>query len=337
MERGGISPSNVYELARYPFMSDAERYLRSVGFTLEEAITDSVLKRSHERIELAIRRKEVNLDLSDSDVEIISFYIAMLVVRAVSSGWLTNVFARAEGERSRRAFMEESSYAICRIVNQLLGLNLRHVDRIPFVLNEIERLKIEFSASIFEYLKVNSELGQIDNPKLSLINNYLHNGIVYLTRDTVTDLVKDQFSFLIKKRISKIQVPVKLPESLASMVDEFRRRVPKPRNIPSQKKYGYVEEILRSDVQDGRHRILWLILPPYLVNVKHLPDEEAAEVIRSYIERIGWREPRADRLIRYNIKRARRIGLMPPTLDRLRQTHPDLYNIIMKSIGKEGV
>ncbi len=326
--------TNAYELARYPFLPNAEEYLRNIGFTLEEATSASVVARARERIELAIRNKKVNLDLSNNDIEILSFYIAMLIVKSLANNWLTHIFARAEGERAKEAFATESKQAVCRIINQLFRLNLQPVERIPFVLNDAEALKVEFSAPVVDYLKVNSQLGQIDNPKLALVNNYLHQGIIYMTRERVVDLVKDQFSSLIKKRIARIQLPTKLPEPLLEVVNEFKGKLPKPKISSSPKRFEYIEEILRSNVQDGRHRILWLILPPYLVNIKHLSEDEAFEILRSYIDRIGWKEPRADRIIRYNIRRARRIGLLPPTLERLRQTHPDLYTIIVESIGK---
>src|SRR5579884_4012466 len=289
--------TNAYELARYPFLPNAEEYLRNIGFTLEEATSASVVARARERIELAIRNKKVNLDLSNNDIEILSFYIAMLIVKSLANNWLTHIFARAEGERAKEAFATESKQAVCRIINQLFRLNLQPVERIPFVLNDAEALKVEFSAP-------------------------------------VVDLVKDQFSSLIKKRIARIQLPTKIPEPLLEVVNEFKGKLPKPKISSSPKRFEYIEEILRSNVQDGRHRILWLILPPYLVNIKHLSEDEAFEILRSYIDRIGWKEPRADRIIRYNIRRARRIGLLPPTLERLRQTHPDLYTIIVESIGK---
>lgn len=324
---------NVYELARYPFIPAAEEYLRSTGFTLEEATTEPVLGRVKQRIELAIKRKKVDLDLSDIDREIISFYISLLVIKSIADGWLINAFARAEGERSKEAFINETSEAVSRIINQLMGIRLKTVSTLPFSLNETEKLKIEFSAPLVDYLKVNSELGQVDNPKLALVNNYLYRGTIYLTRDRVLDMVRDQFSLMIKRRISDTQVPSKLPARLQALVDEIKKQLPKPRVIDKAKRFEYIERILESKVQDGRHRILWLILPPYLVNVKHLSDDEAIDILKAYVQKIGWKEARAERIIRYNVRRARRIGLMPPTLERLKRTHQDLYNIIVQSIG----
>ena len=193
---------------------------------------------------------------------------------------------------------------------------------------------IEFVAPVTSYLRVNSELGQVDNPKLSLVDNLVYRGMVYLTREKITDMVKDQFSSIILKRLAKVQLPPKLPEQVKDIVEEIRRSLPKPRFNKGAGRFDYIEKVLQATIQDGRHRILWLVLPPYLVNVKHMTEDEALEVIKTYMEKVGWREPRAERVIRYNVRRAKRIGLMPPTLERLKQTHPDLYRIIIDSIGK---
>jgi DNA primase large subunit len=322
--------SNVYELARYPFLPSAEGYLREIGFTLEDATTSSVLSRARERILAAVEGKKIDLALSDTDREILSFYIAMLLVKYTNSGWLARVYSRAEGDRSSDAFKDEEDQAICRILNQLFDMNIMKVGKLPWPENP-NYMRISFSAPVASYLRVTSKLEQLDNPNLALIENVVDRGRVYLTRERVLELVEGQFSVLILELIRRMKPPVSLPQPMKEVADEILLRIPRPRKQDITK-YQYIEKLLKVNVRDGRHRILWLILPPYLVNVKHLSDEEAMDIIKSYMERVGWRESRADRIIRYNIKRARRIGLMPPTLERLEQTSPGLYKIIVESI-----
>jgi DNA primase large subunit len=324
-----VSP---YELARYPFMSAAESYLRQVGFTLEDAAAQPILSRSKERILSAIERRKVDLNLSDTDREIISFYVAMLIVKGAASNWLNRVFARAEGERAKEAFKQEEEGSVCNIINNLFGMNLEVVKRLPFLVDEATAPRIKFVAPVSSYLQVTSELQQLDNPRLALIENYVDGGKIYLTREKLIDLIRDQFSALVLKNLRRMQSPTKLPKELLDAIEEMKSRVPKPSGQPSSTRFQYIEKILQTNIQDGRHRILWLILPPYMVNVKHMSEDEALEAIKSYMERCGWREPRAERIIRYNVRRAKRIGLMPPTLERLEQTSPGLYKIITESI-----
>jgi len=53
-----------------------------------------------------------------------------------------------------------------------------------------------------------------------------------------------------------------------------------------------------------------------------------------YMQKCGWHETNAERLVRYNINRAKRIGLKPPRLERLAETNPGLYRTIVDAIAK---
>jgi|SRR5579875_231356 hypothetical protein len=99
--------------------------------------------------------------------------------------------------------------------------------------------------------------------------------------------------------------------------------------------YEYIERLLSTPVSDGRHRIIWLILTPYLINVKKLSEEDASMLIMKYIDKCNelTNTNAIDRL-QYYIQYATVTGLMPPKLVTLQQTEPDLYNIITKAIGE---
>ncbi|MDG6938889.1 MAG: DNA primase noncatalytic subunit PriX [Nitrososphaerota archaeon] len=333
MASDGAHAVSSYDLARYPFVPAAEAYLREIGFTIEDAVAPSLVSRARERILLAIAKKPVDVLLLDKDREIISFYVSMIIVKATASPWLERRYSKAEGERARDAFKKEDDVAVCRIMNQLFGLKLDMAGRLPWRAGGNDATEIKFHAPLQVYLRVTEELQQLDNPRFSLVDNTVHQGRIYLTRGRVMDFVQDQFAALVLQRLRKMPAPAKLPEPIASIVADMAHRIPKPRFSGESSRFNYVEKVLQANVQDGRHRIVWMILPPYLVNVKHLSDEEAFDIIKKYVDKVGWKEQRADRLIRYNIRRARRISLMPPTLERLAQTSPSLHKIITDSIS----
>jgi hypothetical protein len=88
---------------------------------------------------------------------------------------------------------------------------------------------------------------------------------------------------------------------------------------------------LKHPVSDGRHRMVWLVLAPYLVNVKKVDDEVAIEKIREFVSVAGeTRDLR--RFVEYNVRRARRNGLLPPTYSTLKQEHPDVYGLLPKEV-----
>jgi hypothetical protein len=92
-----------------------------------------------------------------------------------------------------------------------------------------------------------------------------------------------------------------------------------------------VEDLLAHPVSDGRHRLVWLVLAPYLVNVKKFDDETAIEKIRAFVAAAGETSAMR-RFIEYNVRRARRNGLLPPTFATLKAEHPDIYWLLPKEV-----
>ena len=70
------------------------------------------------------------------------------------------------------------------------------------------------------------------------------------------------------------------------------------------------------------------------VNVKKLDDGEAIERIRRFVAAAGETSAMR-RFIEYNVRRARRNGLLPPTLSTLKKEHPDIYWLLPKEVLAE--
>ena len=120
------------------------------------------------------------------------------------------------------------------------------------------------------------------------------------------------------------------PKQLVEVRTSLAKYIPIQRTDRG-KRYAYVDYLLEHPVTDGRHRLTWLVLAPYLVNVKKLPDDEAIEKIRGFVS-VGGETAGMRRFIEYNVKRARRNGLLPPTISTLRNEHPDLYSLLPKEV-----
>jgi hypothetical protein len=335
------SVSREAEFVRYPFIPGVESYLRDSGFSIDD-IADpktisrapDIMARAEERILEALEKKPSEIRYEDRFVEIFSFIVAMIMVKATSSTFLERVFARSEGTRSREAFKEEGVSAMCSLMNGLFDLGMETVEKLPWRATEEARMKLQMRVPAERYLNVMAALQLLDNPRLALVNNTLHLGYIYLSKERLVDIVQDQFSVFIFQRFKKMEKPVRLPPAMQEIVERLSLRLPKPRPYQDSGQYRYIEKILESPIMDGRHRILWLILPPYLINVKKVSDEEAFETIMKYMQKCGWHETNGERLVRYNINRAKRIGLKPPRLERLAETNPGLYKTILDAIAK---
>ena len=112
-------------------------------------------------------------------------------------------------------------------------------------------------------------------------------------------------------------------------------KVPIPSPPPSSK-YRYIERLLENPVLNGRHRLLWLVVAPYLVTVKRLPLDDVRRIALDFFlscSELKDLSGNFERLIDYHLNRCRNLNLYPPSLRTLKFKHPDLYIIIHGTHG----
>lgn len=333
------------DLAGYPFLPEAEAYMKHVGFTLDE-IPARVLERAKARVSEALRRgHDVSIELHDPDVEILSFFVASLLVKACGSSYLTNRFGLVEGLRSAKAFAREKPFVMAKIIERIVGakctpLTVEETRQLAELDPRFERYGTRpsiYRMDVADYLKAASPLLSTGDRRWKLVNNMVDRGLVFLDKEMLGELFADDFGALVSRRIQSMPRPTRLPPSLERVIGDFLQRLPRPRPSPgAPTKYDYVEKLLERPVTDGRHRIVWLILAPYLVNIKGVDDVEAQAQIIDYLHRCGWREEPVERFVRYHVQRARRIGLKPPGLTTLLRRDSGLYRIITQTMGEPG-
>ena len=90
------------EIAKYPFLAEAGKYLQDKGFTLEQFATDPdlqiIVDKAYERIESAANGKIYNPKFDNSDT--FSFLIAIILLKLSGMNTLINRFSLAEARRA---------------------------------------------------------------------------------------------------------------------------------------------------------------------------------------------------------------------------------------------
>jgi hypothetical protein len=313
------------DYARYPFLPKYEGLLRTApSFNSPEF--QKVLTYARERITQAVRGLRGGPLPEDDWAWALSFYVAGLAIRLAGNPVLLNRFARLEAERSRSHFERELGIpkllpSMLRIVNNLFQLDVRYEG------------PDKLSCSLTKYLEALASAPTV-SPRMKLSNRLLDQGRVYMNRQELALLVRGRWHSLILSRLSGIQAFGETPEELQSLTQYAREageslvlRFRRP--LQASAKYEYVEQLLQRPVVDGRHRLVWLVLTPYLVNVKGLEVEEAVGITVDYLRRCGWGESRLERFARYHAQRAKRIGLKPPKLETLQKKDPQLFQLIV--------
>ena len=302
---------------KYPFAPRSRLIFESMP--LDEGLANKeVVGQAESRLLSALGRAQYESHFSGL-VEFTSFFAAALV--ASQDPVLASRFSKKEAERAKAFYVTEPSKEKMLIIFECFGARFSEQDE------GVGHL--DYMTPFEDYLSLLSkyELGRIQKWKLT--RQGLKQGIVQMNDNQLNDLFGDCAQKAIAEGVKNLRRST-FPRQLIGTKASVLRYVPAQR--PRTKRgYEYVEEVLTRPVSDGRHRLVWLVLAPYLVNVKKVDDDEAIETIRAFVSVAGETRD-LKRFVEYNVRRARRNGLLPPTLTTLKTEHPDLYWLLPKEV-----
>ena len=275
------------DLAKYPFLSEAGNYLRELDYSLDEFDDPSkkrVIDRAVERI-IAALDGQVFKQLEDLDTEVVSFLVALIMVRALGMRNVSKKYSLGEARRAEM-FLEQDlkhenkeyirSAVLKRIFNDLFALNVAQEDS-------------KFKVKVSEYLK---RAAYFHDDHWKLVNRVVHNGYVYLKPDETVRLIRDELTIFIYDRINKMEIR-QLPDSIKSKVEELRSKVAKHsefrRYVVTTKYPPCIQHILQSlsRGENPPHSARFL-LATYMLSIGRSIDEVSAlfETAPDYNERV---------------------------------------------------
>jgi hypothetical protein len=102
---------------------------------------------------------------------------------------------------------------------------------------------------------------------------------------------------------------------------------------------GWIEDILQKTFSDGRKRLLDLIISPYLLNIKQVPEDQALDIAFGWSLKCHNVEPiringrcvstaALQNYIKYKLRRTVRIGLMPLSKENVKKWFGDCEEIL---------
>ena len=301
---------------RYPFAPQSREFFETIP--IEEGLSSKeVLDQAKMRLFSALGRVRYEPNISEL-VEFCSFFAAALV--ASQDGFLISKFSKKEAERARESFMRIGNDKTT-VFRECFGAKLSEQP-------QGERpSKYLMSFEVYLSLVVRYELNKSAKWKLAM--QALASGSVSFGDNLLNDFFEECARGAIAEGVKNLKKGV-FPKQLSELKADVMTYVPvqRPR---AGKGYLYVEDLLLHPVTDGRHRLVWLVLAPYLVNVKKVEDGEAIDRIRSFVS-VAGETADMKRFVEYNVRRARRNGLLPPTLSTLKMEHPDLYSLLPREV-----
>ncbi|MGB6463721.1 MAG: DNA primase [Nitrosotalea sp.] len=210
----------IMDLAKYPFLAEAGEYLRDKGFNLEQLGHPDwapLVEKAYGRIITASSGQVYSSDIEkledlDKDMEILSFIVAVILLKAAGIHTLTRRFSLAEARRSEK-YLEHD-------------LGRRRMDKVvkdsdfPLkIIQELFSVKVviendEFMLSVPNYLQ---RAVHFHEKEWKLVNRRVTSGFVYLTAHETVRLIRTELGQYINSKIQSITLP--------SIPDTFKARV----------------------------------------------------------------------------------------------------------------
>ena len=312
-------------MVKYPFNHHSRRFFDSIP--IEDSFSSKeVLGQAEMRLMSALGRAKYEPHITEL-VEFSSFFVSALV--ASQDGFLTGRFAKMEAEKSGELYRREDPRDKAAVIRECFGVGVQY-DGGGGGGGGTGDSRYGWSAGVEEYLTLVSRYELTKAQRWKLVRQPLSGGRVYFTEGTLNDLFAESAQRAISDGLKNLR-RAPFPKQLVELKSRVLTYVPPPR-IRTGRSYAYIDELLKHPVTDGRHRFVWLVLAPFLVNIKKLDEEDATEKIKAYVSTTG--EMRAmKRFVEYNVRRAKRNGLMPPTLTKLRSEHPDLFSLLPREVA----
>ena len=208
------------DLAKYPFLNEAGEYIRKSGFDWNELCSPSMkymIDRAAERIEAALNG-DIDTEKGTDEFEVITFLVALLIVKAVGLETVSKKFALAEARRAERFLtcdikkkpISLSTLFVSKVFNELFGINIG-----------FDQANGLFTVGVSAYL---TRASHFHEEQWKLVNRPVKSGLVFLDAIEAVRLIRTELSNMIYSRISSMNLPT-MPDTIIAKADMFRRKV----------------------------------------------------------------------------------------------------------------
>jgi DNA primase large subunit len=204
----------IRDLVKYPFLAETGEYLRDKGFNLDQLGHPDwkpIVEKAYGRILVAITGQIYGSaveDFENMDSEILSFVIAVILLKSASIQTLIKRFSLSEARRAERYLQRD----LQKKNDATLELPLK-------IMQDLFSVKIvlegdDFVISVSDYLKHSIHFHE---KEWKLINRRVKNGFVFLTARETVRLIRKELDAYIYSKIQAVSIP--------NIPDTFKERV----------------------------------------------------------------------------------------------------------------
>ena len=269
------------DLAKYPFLKETTEYVKKLDLKIQDLTNPEfaeILKRAETRVEEAILFTLVSRDLRKPEVEILSFPVATMLAIATENSFIKKRYALAEAEQVLNDLQDEPKERILAIAqNFKWKLEINRDDKLPY----------EFTLHFTDYLKNTTHLRE---KEWKLVNCLLSDGKIYLNKNKIVRLLKEEVRKYIEKRLETKEA--KFPTEISAIAEKLKKLTLD--KIGKMEMEGFPKTVVREAfppcidtlykaVSSGRHlsHIGRFTLTSFLVNIG-MPSESVIELFRNF-------------------------------------------------------
>lgn len=206
----------IEDLAKYPFLTEAGEYLRDSGLNLEQLGHDDwkpIIEKAYGRIVVATSGHVYGIDVEkqDYDSELLSFIVAIILLKSAGVHTLTRRFSLSEARRAERYLQQDlrinrdrNLELPLKIIQELFGVQV-------FIQGD------DFVIKVPDYLK---RAVNFHEKEWKLVNRRVSNGLVYLNAHETVRLIRTELGEYINTKIQSINL-TEIPKSFKERVNDL--------------------------------------------------------------------------------------------------------------------
>lgn len=282
---------------KYPFSDEAKEVVS--GMRVDPGSTD-YNRLAKARIEEGLEKGTIAYKaLKYGQEESVAGYaFARLMISALPEHAIWR-YALAEARRSTAALASDTNASVVKLASEL-GISV-HEEK-------------GFLVDVITFLK-NCPEGN----EYALANQKLSNGYVGFDRQGISGMLQKP----IQERIRKgLPIPKKeIPKETLNYAKEVRIPQERSRHDAGPDSLAWIDRLLSNPIPDVRKRVVYLVLAPYLVNIRKMDVDDACKTIVDYIDKCKAVDPSTritSQQIMYLCKWAKEKGKKPLSLEKAR-------------------
>ncbi len=206
------------DLAKYPFLAETGEYLRDKGFNLEQLGHPDwkpIVEKAYGRIVVAATGQIYGSDiekLENLDSEILSFVIAIILLKSAGMGTLIRRFSLAEARRAERYLQQDLRLSKDKTKQELPLKIIQDLFSIKVIMSEDN-----FVISVADYLR---RAVHFHEREWKLVNRKVDKGFVFLSPHETVRLIRRELDGYINSKIQTVNT-ISIPETFRDRVADL--------------------------------------------------------------------------------------------------------------------